>query len=518
MNLPEYRNEPFIDFTKEENVKKLQDAFAKLETDFGRFYPMIIDGEEVKRDKTFKSYNPNNINEVIGEFPVGTKEDVDRAVEAAEKAFSIWRKTDYVDRAAISLRIANVFRKYRYELIALLGLEVGKSWFEADAEVAEGIDHFEYVAREIQKYAQGKKLTPFAIELNEYKYIPIGVGAVISPWNFPIGISTGMISAALVTGNAVVWKPSSDSPAISHFIMRILEEAKVPKGLVNLVYGSGSVVGNYLAEHPRIKFVGFTGSKEVGQKISVQAATLQEGQNWFKRTILELGGKNAIIVDSETNLEEAVDGVLYGAFGYQGQKCSACSRAIVVEEIYDDFVELITEKAKDLKVGPPKEQYDFGAVINESALNKIKSYIEIGKQEADLLVGGNVIEGDAYSLEPTIFANVDRHARIAQEEIFGPVLTIIKAKDFDDAIDIANGTIYGLSGAVYTFNPHKLAKAKEEFYVGNLYLNRRNTGAWIGAHPFGGYNMSGTNSKLGGPDYLLNYLQSKTISQKIILD
>lgn len=517
MNLPEYKNETFIDFTKQENVKKVQEAFKKIEEGFGKFYPMIIDGKNVGSNNTFKSYNPNNIHEIIGEYPVGTKEDVDNAVKAAEIAFESWKKTDYVDRAAISLRIADVFRKHRFELIALIGLEVGKNWVEADAEIAEGIDHFEFMAREIYRYGQGKKLTPFDSELNEYKYIPLGVGAVISPWNFPIGISTGMISAALVAGNTVVFKPSSDCPAISYYIMNLLEEAKVPKGVVNMVYGSGSVVGDYLAAHPKVKFVGFTGSKEVGQKVAVQAASLAEGQHWFKRTILELGGKNAIIVDSESDLEAAVDGVIAGSFGYQGQKCSACSRAIVVEEIYDEFVDLIAKKAKELEVGSPKEQYTYGSVINESSLNKIKSYIEIGKEEGELIAGGNIIEGSSYSVQPTIFANVDRNARLAQEEIFGPVLSIIRAKDFDDALEIANNTIYGLSGGVYTFNPHKLAKAKEEFYVGNLYLNRKNTGAWIGAHPFGGYNMSGTNSKLGGPDYLLNYLQSKTITQKVTI-
>lgn len=517
MNLPEYKQTPFIDFTKEENKIKIQQAIKETEDNFGDFHPMIINGENVSSKDTFKSYNPNNNSEVIGEFPVGTKADIDHAVEVAGDTFKSWRKTDFLDRSAISLRIANVFRKHRFKLIALIVLEVGKSWEEADAEVAEGIDHFEYMAREILRYGQGKKLVPFASELNEYKYIPLGVGAVISPWNYPIGISTGMISAALVAGNTVVFKPSSDCPAISSYLMCLFEEAGVPAGVINMVFGSGSIIGDYLASHPQIKFVGFTGSKEVGKKIAVQAATLQEGQYWFKRTILELGGKNAIIVDLETNLEEAVEGVIGGSFGYQGQKCSACSRAIVVEEVYDEFVNLITQRAQKLKVGPPKEQYDYGAVINESALNKIMSYIDIGKKEGRLIVGGNKMEGNSFCVQPTIFADIGPHDRLAQEEIFGPVLSIIKAKDFDEAIEIANNTIYGLSGGVYTMNPHKLAKAKEEFFVGNLYINRKNTGAWIGSHPFGGYNMSGTNSKLGGPDYLLNYLQSKTISQKVTI-
>ena len=450
MNLPVYKQEAFIDFSKEENVKKLQDAFAKVREGFGEYYPMIINGVKVDRAETFASVNPHKRSEIIGKYPIGTEEDVDLAIQAAQQAFESWKRVPAIDRVAISIKIANVLRKYRFELIALTVLEVGKSWMEADAEVAEGIDHFEYIAREMLRYAKGQELVPFASELNEYRYIPLGVGAVITPWNFPIGISTGMISAALVSGNTVVFKPSSDSPAISYFIMQLLDEAGVPPGVVNLVYGSGSTVGDYLAGHPKVKFVGFTGSKEVGQKVALQAATFREGQHWFKRTILELGGKNAIIVDSNTNLEEAVEGVIYGSFGYQGQKCSACSRAIVVEDIYDDFVELISKKTSELKVGPAEDHYTYGAVINKSAYDKILSYIEIGKQEGRLVAGGDAEERDGYYVQPTIFADIDENARLAQEEVFGPVLSIIKAKDFDDALRIANNTIYGLSGAVYT--------------------------------------------------------------------
>lgn len=515
MNLPSYRQEAFIDFSKEEHVKRLQEAFQKVEANFGQYASMIIDGKQVDRKETFVSINPNQPSQIIGRYPIGTTEDVDRAVEAAERAFASWKRVPAVDRAALCAHLASLFRKYRYELIALIVLEVGKSWEEADAEVAEGIDHFEYIAREMLRYAKGRNLHPFPGELNEYRYYPLGVGAVISPWNYPIGISMGMISAAIVAGNTVVFKPSSDCPAVSHFLMQILDEGGVPSGVVNLVYGSGSVVGEYLARHPRVKFVGFTGSKEVGQKIAWHAATLSEGQYWFKRTILELGGKNAAIVDSDADLKEAVDNIIAASFGYQGQKCSACSRAVVLADVYDQFVEMITEKTKALEVGPVREHYFCGAVINQAAFDKILSYIEIGKQEGKLMAGGEALEREGFFIKPTIFADVDEKARIAQEEIFGPVLSIIKAKDFDDALRIANNTIYGLTGAVFSKNPHHLAKAKDEFYVGNLYLNRKNTGAWVGSHPFGGYNMSGTNSKLGGPDYLLNYLQSKTIAQKV---
>lgn len=517
MNLSTYKQEEFIDFSKEENVKKLQEAFQKVEAQFGQYAPMIIGGKAVDREDTFVSINPNQPSQVIGQYPVGTPEDVDRAVEAAEKAFDSWRRVPPVDRAALCVHLANLFRKYRYELIALMVLEVGKSWEEADAEVAEGIDHFEYIAREMLRYAKGRKLHPFPGEMNEYRYYPLGVGAVISPWNYPIGISIGMISAAIVAGNTVVFKPSSDCPAISQFLMKIFEEGGLPPGVVNLVYGSGSIVGEYLARHPRIKFVGFTGSKDVGQKIALYAATLSEGKYWFKRTILELGGKNAIIVDSSADLEEAVNGIMAASFGYQGQKCSACSRAVVLEDVYDQFVSMISEKTNKMEVGPVKEHYFCGAVINKAAFDKILGYIEIGKGEGKLVAGGEALDREGYFIKPTIFVDVDEKARIAQEEIFGPVLSVIKAKDFDDVLRIANNTIYGLTGGVYSKNPYHLSKAKDEFYVGNLYLNRKNTGAWIGSHPFGGYNMSGTNSKLGGPDYLLNYLQSKTIAQKVSL-
>lgn len=515
MSLPTYRNEEFLDFSQESVRKKLSEAFAKWEASFGTHYPMIIGGKEVNRPETFASVNPNQPSQVLGTFPKGTTADVDDAVRAAREAFEVWKRVPAAERVAINLRIANVMRKYRYELTSLVVLEVGKSWLEADAEVAEGIDHFEYSAREMLRYAEGKELVPFASEINEYRYIPLGICAVISPWNFPIGISTGMISSAIVAGNTVVFKPSSDSPLISHFLMKIFAEAGVPDGVVNLVYGSGAVVGDYLASHPQIHFVGFTGSKEVGIRVAQQAAVIGEGQHWFKRVILELGGKNAIIVDANTDLDEAADGVIGGAFGYQGQKCSACSRAIVVADVYDRFIEILAEKVRAMKVGAPKDGYTFGAVINRSSKEKILSYIEIGKQEGRLIVGGDCPDAEGFFVNPTVFADIAPQARLAQEEIFGPVLSVIKANDFDHALEIANNTIYGLSGGVYSKDPMNLHKAKEEFYVGNLYLNRKNTGAWIGAHPFGGYNMSGTNSKLGGPDYLLNFLQSKLITQKI---
>lgn len=515
MALPIYHHEEFLDFTDQENVKRLNNAFEKIEREFGSYKSMIIDGRNIDRDKTFKSANPNNPSQIIGEYPIGTKKDVDQAVNAAEKAFKNWRSVPVVDRISINLRIARLLQKYRYELNALMVLEVGKSWCEADAEVAEGIDQFEYIAREMISYDQGKELTPFEGELNEYRYIPLGVGAVITPWNYPIGITTGMISASIVSGNTVVFKPSSDSPAISHFLLKIFKEAGLPSGVVNLIYGSGSLIGDYLAQHPKIKFIGFTGSKEVGIKVAQHAVSFVNGQQWFKRTILELGGKNGVIVDSETDIEEAVDGIIAGAFGYQGQKCSACSRAIVVKDIYDDFVQKLKKKIIKISIGPVKDGNTVGAVINKAAEDKVLSYIEIGKGEGDLIAGGNKVNLDGYIIEPTVFTNVSPQARIAQEEVFGPVLAVIKANDFDDALSIANDTIYGLSGGVYTNNPKKLAKAKEEFYVGNLYLNRKNTGAWIGSHPFGGFNMSGTNSKLGGPDYLLEYLQPKLITQRI---
>ncbi|MCX8015469.1 MAG: L-glutamate gamma-semialdehyde dehydrogenase, partial [candidate division WOR-3 bacterium] len=416
------------------------------------------------------------------------------------------------------LRAANIMRKRRFELNATMIYEVGKNWVEADADTAEAIDFLEFYAREAIRYAQDQPLTPYPGELNELKYIPLGVGIIIPPWNFPLAILCGMTSAAVVCGNTVVLKPSSDAPLIAQKFMEVMIEAGIPAGVINFITGPGSIAGNYLVAHPKTRFIAFTGSKEVGLNIVELAGKTQPGQIWIKRVIAEMGGKDFIIIDNEADLNDAVGGVIASAFGFQGQKCSACSRLIIHQDVYADFVEMIAEGVAKIKIGPTKNFENFlGPVINANAYKSIMDYIELGKREGRLISGGkeSPLAKQGYFIEPTVIADVNPNAKIAQEEIFGPVLAIIKAKDFEDSIKIANNTEYGLTGAFYSRNREKIDKAKKLLHCGNLYINRKCTGALVGVHPFGGFNMSGTDSKAGGRDYLALFLQAKSISEKL---
>jgi 1-pyrroline-5-carboxylate dehydrogenase len=394
-------------------------------------------------------------------------------------------------------------------------LEAGKNFTEADADTAEAIDFMEFYAREMLRYAQAQPITPVAGEKNELVYIPLGVGAVIPPWNFPFAILAGMSSAAIVTGNTVVLKPSSDTPMMGRLYYEIMKEAGLPDGVLNFLPGSGAEVGDSLVAHPLTRFVSFTGSMEVGIHINELAAKVPTGQIWLKRVVAEMGGKDSILVDEDCDLESAASGVVAAAFGFQGQKCSACSRAIVAKPVYDKFVALVKEKVDKIQVGPAAENHYMGPVINASARDTILSYIAIGKQEGKLLCGGSTAGEAGYYIQPTVFYDVDPMARISQEEIFGPVLAIIKCRNFDDGLKIMNNTKYGLTGAVYTNDRNKINRARKELLIGNLYFNRKCTGALVGAHPFGGFNMSGTDSKAGGRDYLLLFMQGKLMSEKI---
>jgi len=392
---------------------------------------------------------------------------------------------------------------------------VSKSWVEAYADVAEAIDFMEFYAREMMRLGPPQPVVDYPGEENELRYIPLGVGAVIPPWNFPLAILTGMTTAAVVTGNTVVLKPASAAPTIAAKFMEVMREASLPAGVINFLPGPGSSVGDILVTHPLTRFIAFTGSKEVGLRIHELAAKPQPGQIWLKRTILEMGGKDCIIIDEDADLESAVEGVNWSAFGFQGQKCSACSRLVIHEAVYDRFLDMVVERAKQNTVGDPVDGRNFmGAVIDEAALRKITGYIDIGRTEGRLVLGGERLSGEGYFLPPTIFADVDPNARIAQEEIFGPVLSVIKAHDFDHALRIANSTEYGLTGGVYSNNRRHLERARHEFHVGNLYFNRKITGALVGVQPFGGFNMSGTDSKAGGSDYLLLFMQAKSISER----
>jgi 1-pyrroline-5-carboxylate dehydrogenase len=514
--LSEFKNEPVLDFGLETNRKKQHDALAVVQKQLGREYDLIIGGQKLRSPKKLSSINPSDKSQVVGVFQSATQEQAVLAVETAAAAFETWKRVPAKDRADILFRAAALLRQKRFENNAWMILEVGKSWTEADADTAEAIDFCEFYAREALRYGGPQPLTTFPGERNELRYIPLGVGAVIPPWNFPCAIMVGMTSAAFVTGNTVVMKPSSDAPAIAAFFMSILEEAGLPPGVVNFVSGSGGVVGNTLVEHPKTRFIAFTGSKEVGLHINVEAAKPRPGQIWIKRVIAEMGGKDFIIVDETAKVDAAVDGVLASAFGFQGQKCSACSRAIIHEKIYNEFVESIAAKAKQIKVGPTTDPTsDMGPVINEKAMQSILEYIEIGKKEGRVVTGGGPAEGNGFFIQPTVIADVDAKARIAQEEIFGPVLAIVRTRDFDEAIRFANDSEYGLTGALFTTVPERIERAKNECHVGNFYVNRKCTGALVGVHPFGGFNMSGTDSKAGGRDYLALFTQAKAISEKV---
>jgi 1-pyrroline-5-carboxylate dehydrogenase len=517
MRISKFKNEATIDWSRKENRSKMQKALEKVASCFGTEYENIIGGSGARTVQKFNSYNPSDPEEVVGIFQKSGEADGKKALDVAVDKFEEWRWVKPQRRAEYLFKVAEAMRRRRFELIATEVFEVGKTWTEADADVAEAIDFCDFYGREMLRLAEQQPLVRIPTERNELWYIPLGVGVVIPPWNFPLAILSGMTSASFVAGNTVVLKPSSDSPLTGYKFMEILDEVRLPAGVVNYVTGPGGAVGDTLVKASQTRFIAFTGSKEVGLHISEEASRVQPGQRWIKRVIAEMGGKDSIIVDDETNLDEAAAGVIVSAFGFQGQKCSACSRAIVVEKVYDQMVSMLAKRADSVTVGPAKDLNNYmGPVINKSAEEKILSYIEIGRKEGGrLIAGGGKAPGKGFFLRPTIFADVDPTARIAQEEIFGPVLAVIKAKDFDHALEIANNTEYGLTGGVYSRNRKKLEKAKRVFHVGNLYLNRKCTGALVGVHPFGGFNMSGTDSKAGGRDYLLLFTQAKAISEKV---
>ena len=513
--IPVFVNEPIRSFASQAERAGLEAAIARIREEHAQ-YPLIIGGKRITAGKQFASINPSHPDEVVGMVQAATVEQARDAIGAAQAAFGSWSRVAAEQRAELLFRAAEAVRQRRDEFDALLILEVGKSWPEADGDVAEGIDFLEYYAREMLRFAKRVPLTPLAGEDNEMHYIPLGVGVVIPPWNFAFAIMAGMTSAAIVAGNTVVLKPSSDSPVIAARFVELLESCGLPPGVVNLVTGSGGAIGDALVSDPRVRFISFTGSKEVGLRINRLAADVHPGQHWIKRVVAEMGGKDGIVVAADADVAAAVEGVASAAFGFSGQKCSACSRAIVEAPVYDDFLQRLAERVERIAVGDPSDPDTFmGPVINERSRDKIESYIKTGKKEGTLLTGGERVGDDGFFLEPTVFSDIAPTATLAQEEVFGPVLAVIKAKNYDDALAIANNTEFGLTGSVYSRDRAKLERARDEFHVGNLYLNRKCTGAMVGVHPFGGFNMSGTDSKAGGPDYLLLFLQAKSVSEKV---
>lgn len=516
--IPAFVNEPFTDFSQPENKQAMEAALDKVKHELGKEIPLSIGSDKVMTEDKIVSINPGNVDEVIGRVSKASQELAERAMQVALHAFESWKKVTPRERAEYLFKAAKLMRERKHEFSAMMILESGKNWAEADADTAEAIDFIEYYAREMIRLSETNQHHPLVkmnSEDNQLTYIPLGVGVVIPPWNFPLAICVGMTTAAVVSGNTVLLKPASTTPVIAHKFVSLMEEVGLPAGVINFIPGSGAEVGDYLTTHPKTRFISFTGSKEVGLRINRLAAQTSEGQIWIKRVIAEMGGKDGIVVDETADLDAAAAAIVASAFGFQGQKCSAGSRAIIVESVYDEVVEKVVDLTNQLEVGLPEKNFAAGPVCDKNAYEKILEYIEIGKGEGRLLAGGGKAAGNGYYIQPTVFADVDGKARIMQEEIFGPVLALAKAKDWQQAIAMYNDTEFGLTGSYYSADEERIAVALETMHCGNLYINRKCTGALVGVHPFGGFNMSGTDSKAGGHDYLLLFTQAKLTSRKI---
>ena len=517
MYLPRFINEPICDYANPAHLEAAKQAIQALPSTFSEYHPAVIGARRIATAKVITSTSPAHPELVLGRVASCGPEDVDQAFRAAREAFQTWSRTAPDERADKLLRLAAIMRQRRFELLALLCYEIGKDWYEADAEIAEAIDFCEYYARLALTHFRDVPLTRLANEDNAYHYLPLGVGVIISPWNFPLAILTGMAMAAVAAGNTVVVKPSSDTPVIAAKLFAMAEEAGFPKGVMNLTPGSGGEIGDHLLTHPETRFIAFTGSAEVGLRINELIARQEPRRKWMTRYVAEMGGKNAVLVDETADLDAASSGIVRSAFGFQGQKCSACSRLVVDRRVKGRLLEMILEKTRKLPVADPWEDCCVftGPVANKGAFRDILRAIEIGKGEARLVLGGKAMDRDGYFIEPTLFDGATSSGFLGQEEIFGPVLGVFEVESFDQALQVANDTRYGLTGAVYSQSPEHLDRARVEFQVGNLYLNRGCTGALVGVHPFGGFNLSGTDSKAGGPDYLLNFTQGQTLSERV---
>lgn len=515
MSIDSYRSEPLTNFEVAHNKKAMEEALKTVKAMLGQSYPVIIGGERIDTPDKIISTNPANPKEVVGKVSKADKALIDKALAAGWSAFAEWKNIPGSQRARYLYKAAALMRRKKFELSAWEVYEAGKTWFEADADVAEAIDFLEYYGRQMERIDHGLELTPLPGEEDTAFYVPLGVGAIIPPWNFPMAILAGMSSGAIVAGNPIVLKPASPTPVIGAKFVEIMEEAGLPPGVLNFVPGDGGVIGDHLVTHPTTRFVSFTGSREVGLRINRLAAEVAPGQKWVKRVVAEMGGKDAILVDETADLEAAAEGIVASAFGFSGQKCSACSRAVIVDSVYDRVLKLTVERTKKLTLADPESQStQVGPVIDERAYQKILGYVEWGKQHAELAIGGDKGPHQGYFIEPTIFSEVEPGSKLEQEEIFGPVLSFIRAKNFEHGLEIVNDTEYGLTGALYSRRRDRIEKAITDFEVGNLYINRKCTGAVVGSHPFGGFNMSGTDSKTGSPDYLLLFMQMKAVAER----
>jgi RHH-type proline utilization regulon transcriptional repressor/proline dehydrogenase/delta 1-pyrroline-5-carboxylate dehydrogenase len=512
MDTNPFQNEPLMDFTIEANRLKMQNALAKVRGELGRQYPLIIGGREISTAHKITSINPARPSEVVGHVSRAGREEADAALESAGRALPEWSRKSADERGRILERAAELLRQERFELAALEVFETGKAWIEGDADIAEAVDFCNFYTREMRRIASHRYAVPG--ETSVHEYIPRGIAVIIAPWNFPIAILCGMTTAALAAGNTVILKPSEQSSVSAWRFMDILRRAGLPAGVANFLPGPGGEVGAYLVNHPRVSVIAFTGSREVGLKIYESAGRTPPGQKQLKHVVCEMGGKNAMILDSDADIDEAVPAILYSAFGYQGQKCSALSRLIVLRENYQRVVERLVEASKGLEVGSPEEPGTVvGPVIDKPAYERVLNYIELGKKEGKMAFQGEVPAGGGYFVPPTIFTNVSPSARVAQEEIFGPVLCVFEAKDLDEALAIANGTEFALTGGFFSRSPANIKRVRAEMEVGNLYINRGITGALVARHPFGGFKMSGGGTKAGGRDYLLNFLLPRVVTE-----
>ncbi len=515
MGLLPYKNEPYLDWSDESNQKAMRAALGEVRNSLGKSYPLIIGGKPVETDREIPSVNPSNPSQVVGRVGRATEREADMALEAATRTFDSWSKTEPEARARILLRAAAIMRRRKFEMLAWEVHEGGKPWAEADAQVAEAIDFLEYYAREMLRLKDGVDIYSVPGEESRYFYQPMGVGVIIAPWNFPTAILTGMSSAAIVTGNTIVMKPSEYTSVLGLKVAEIFDEAGLPPEVLNFCPGYGSEVGDYLVTDARTRFVSFTGSVATGLRINELAAKQIENQRWIKRVIVETGGKDAMIIDDSADLDAAASDIVKSAYGYSGQKCSAASRAILHRDVYDDILSRVVEKAEDLKVGIPEDaSVKMGPLISEPQFEKVSDYIVTGKNEGERVLGEDPGDPEnGYFVPPTVF-EVEPEARVAQEEIFGPVLSVIGARDFDEALHIANDNPYGLTGGVYSKNRDHLERARQEFKAGNVYFNRTITGALVGVQPFGGFGLSGTDSKAGGPDYLPLHMLARTVVER----
>ena len=511
-----YENAPLVNFVYQQNQDRMRQALEHVRTQLGQKYPLVIDGERVWTDKTIASINPSSPNDVVGHVAEAGIPEAERAVKAARDAFEKWSRTSFETRCRLLERAADIMHRRRFELSALEVFEVGKAWAEADGDIREAMDFCRFYAHQMRLIGR-PRLTQHVLGEESYQhYWPRGVALIIAPWNFPMAILCGMTTAALVTGNTVIMKPAEQSAVIGAMLMEIFEEAGVPPGVLNYLPGKGSVMGAHLVDHKDVDLIAFTGSREVGLRIWESAGKTREGQRELKRVICEMGGKNAVIIDADADLDEAIVDTIYSAFGYQGQKCSACSRLIILEEIYPRAMERLLNAAASLRVGNPEEPgITVGPVIDGTAYKRILEYIDIGKNESRLAFQRADVPAKGFFIPPTIFTNVSPKTRIACEEIFGPVLSVIRARDLDEAFEIANGTEFALTAGFFSRSPANIERARAEIVAGNVYINRSCTGAVVGRHPFGGFKMSGGGTKAGGADYLLQFVVPRVVTENI---